>query len=213
MNCDTYYSVPDILPPLGKSDHNIVWLTSAYMAKQPVGYRTSLRRHLNFNTINNIAKELAKVRWQELYFINNCQKQTNLFYTILFEIINKHALLHLVKIRNNDKPWITEYFKQLISRRDEAYRASHTVYYKKLRNQVNHVRKRLKTQYYLDQVQHLKSANPRYWWQYVKQLSGSINSKQSDCFANLTRNDNQVEPELLSEVVNDFFVSVSSNIP
>jgi hypothetical protein len=56
-------------------------------------------------------------------------------------------------------------------------------------------------------------ANPRYWWQYVKQLSGSINSKQSDCFANLTRNDNQVEPELLSEVVNDFFVSVSSNIP
>jgi hypothetical protein len=37
---------------------------------------------------------------------------------------------------------------------------SYTVYYKKLCNQINRTRKSFKTQYYLDQTQHLKIAKP-----------------------------------------------------
>ena len=75
------------------------------------------------------------------------------------DVIDRHAPLRLVKIKNNDKPWITEYFRQLVDRRDVAYKNGSTVLHKKLRNQFNRVQKRLKTQYYLDQVNCLKREN------------------------------------------------------
>ena len=65
-----------------------------------------------------------------------------------------------IKFNNNDKPWITEYFKQLISRRDDAFIAGSAVLYRKMHNQVNRIRKSLKSQYYLEQIQHLKSEMP-----------------------------------------------------
>jgi hypothetical protein len=164
-----------------------------------------MKRHLNFNTLNNIGDELTKVHWHEFYRLNDIQSQADSFYTILSEVINKHAPLCRVNFKNNDKPWVTEYFKHLISRRDEAFKVGRTIYYKKLRNQVNRVTKSLKTQFYLDQVQCLKSEKPKYWWQHIKQLSGAVSGRHCDCLTNLTRNGNQVESELLSEVINEFF--------
>lgn len=58
----------------------------------------------------------------------NSQKQADLFYIIVFKVINKHAPLRLVTFRHSDKPWIIEYFKQSISRRAEAYQTCRTVY-------------------------------------------------------------------------------------
>jgi hypothetical protein len=55
--------------------------------------------------------------------------------------------MHLSKFKNCNKPWITEYFKQLISRHDFAFTAGSTVLYWKLRNQVVRMRKSLKSQY------------------------------------------------------------------
>lgn len=128
------------------------------------------------------------------------------------EIINKYAPLRQTKLKNNDKPWVTEYFKQLIIRRDQAYKGGHKIHYKKLRNQVNHVRKTLKTQFYLDHVQCLKTEKPRYWWQHIKQLTGTVTNRHCNCLTNLTYKGNLIEPEVLSDVINDFFVSVSDDI-
>lgn len=92
----THYLAHIDLPPLGRSDHRIVWLTSNYAVNHPVGYRIIQNHHLNFNTINNIADELTKVHWPELYRTNDIQNEADLFYALLFEVINKRAPLRQV---------------------------------------------------------------------------------------------------------------------
>lgn len=79
-NCDMYYSVPVILPPLGKSDHSIVWLTSNYVINRPIGHRIIMKRHLNLNILDTVAEELNKVNWHEFYCIRDIQCQADLFY-------------------------------------------------------------------------------------------------------------------------------------
>lgn len=212
-NVNTYFSVPIIMPPIGKSDHNCVLLKPIVVLNIPVGFRTVTSRRLDFTTINNIACELINFRWQDLYYLTDCQMQADLFYTVLFDIVNRHAPLRIFKLKNNDKPWITQYFKQLVARRDVAYKAGSVVLFKKLRNQINRVGKSLKSQYYLDRVQCLKADKPRNWWQHIKELSGAVDiSNRSVCFDNLSLNGERINPELLSDVINDFFVSVSGDI-
>jgi hypothetical protein len=69
---------------------------------------------------------------------------------VVFDIINEYAPMRHIEIKSNDEPWI--YFKQLINRRDNAFTAGSSVLYRKQHNQVNRVRKSLKSQYYLEQV-------------------------------------------------------------
>ena len=133
------------------------------------------------------------------------KKQADLFYEVVTDVIDRHAPLRLVKIKNNDKPWITEYFKNLVDRRDEAYKNGSTVLYKQLRNQVNRVRKRLKTQYYLDQVHCLKRENSKNWWRQIKILSGAIDtSSGNDSFVSLTCKGQHINAKELPEVLNNF---------
>ena len=95
---------------------------------------------MNFDSISSIACELINYPWQKFYHLNDCQKQADLFYEVLSNIVDRHAPLRQVRFKNNDKPWITECFKQLIERRDEAYQSGSVIVYKRLRNQVNRVR-------------------------------------------------------------------------
>ena len=116
-------------------------------------------------------------------------------------------------MKNNDKPWITDYFKQLVERRDEADKSGSVIVYKRLRNQVNRVRNSLKTNYYFDQVHCLKSEHSRNWWQHIKTLAGALDSgSTSDCFVNLTCDGQNIHSDVLPEVLNNFFVSVTADV-
>jgi hypothetical protein len=215
-NCSSYYASPAILPPIGKSDHNTVLLSSDNCPRESsqAGYHTVKRRRLDYIAVNNIALDLVNYSWRNLYRLDNPQLQTDLFYSVVSSIVNLHAPVLITRIKNNDKPWITNYFRHLIDRRDVAFKSGSVVLYRKLRNQVNRVRKSLKTQYYLDQVAHLKSQNPRNWWQQIKQLSGAIDANTChESFVNLTRNDEFINYEALPNVLNEFFTSVASDSP
>jgi hypothetical protein len=146
------------MPPFGKSDHNAILLTGCYSTYNQLSPQIGFRRRLDRYALNNIAYDLVYFSWQQLYRLNDCQKQAELFYAVLHDIVDRHAPLLKTKLRSHDKPWITEYFKCLITRRNKAYTSGSVVLYKKLRHQVNQIRKTLKTQYYLGHVQCL---NPR----------------------------------------------------
>jgi hypothetical protein len=213
-NCNIYYSVPQILPPLGKSDHNTVLLTGKTDLKTQAGYHTSMRRQLNFDTLNRIACDLLNFSWQQLYLLNDSQKQADLFYSVVNGIINRHAPLHCFRLKKNDRPWITLYFKQLIARRNDAFHSGHKALFRKLRNQANRVSKSLKTQYYLEKVQHLKAKKCSNWWRHIKQLSGaSYDDKHDDCFDSLILNEQLIDSSNLSDIFNDHFVSVTADCP
>jgi hypothetical protein len=60
-NCNTYYSVPTVVPPIGKSDHNIIFLSGHDHVKSQVGYQVVTRRQRDFNTVNRNSEDLANV--------------------------------------------------------------------------------------------------------------------------------------------------------
>ena len=75
--------------------------------------------------------------------------------------------------------------------------------YKQLRNRVNRVGRALKSQYLLNRVEQLKCSKPKNWWKEIKRLSGAL-PVSSSINDNLTLNDQAVDSESLSEVINNF---------
>jgi hypothetical protein len=64
-------------------------------------------------------------KWQKLYYPNDVRHvpmQADLFFAVIRDILNKHAPLYRAMLKNNDRPWINEYFKQLVTRRNELSR-------------------------------------------------------------------------------------------
>jgi hypothetical protein len=61
-------SVPTVLPPVGKSDHNVIFPTGIDHVKSQVGYQEVVtRRQLDLNTVNRIAEDLANFAWHKSY--------------------------------------------------------------------------------------------------------------------------------------------------
>ena len=210
-NCGIYFSPVSMLAPIGKSDHNCILLTSQGVTRPASGYRTVVRRRIDECALQFIGSDILKVNWYPFYNIEDCQTQANCFYDIVYSIIDKHAPERRVGYKNNDRPWVNDYFKRLVSRRNTAYKSSNRALYKELRNRVNRVGRTLKSQYFLNQVEQMKSSKPKNWWKEIKRLSGALPTSSS-LNDNLTLNDQPVDSESLSEVINNFFVSVSDHV-
>jgi hypothetical protein len=93
-DCSNYHSVPVVLPlAKGKSDHNIIFLSGIEQVKSRVGCQVVTRRQL--------AEDLENFTWLKLYYLNDSRKPADLFYAMVFDIINKYARMRLIKFNNN----------------------------------------------------------------------------------------------------------------
>ena len=213
-NCNDYYHVPIILPPLGKSDHNCVLMRSQKGRRETASSTIVERRNYSDYALERIAEDLRQVNWLNLYRMDDCQQQTDTFYAILNEVIDNHAPVRTYKIKNNDRPWITTYFKELIVERNRAYKLMDKSGYKKLRNKTNHLRKTLQHRFYCEQLTQLKSEHPRKWWKCIKQLCGMHDDQSgSASLSNMCFRGKLIDCAVLPDVVNDFLVSVSADVP
>ena len=79
---------------------------------------------------------------------------------------------------------------------------------------MNGVRLSLQKQYYLDRIDGLKNENPAKWWKNLKSIC-RLNNSNYDCnsFANITFCDAAVAPDVLPDVLSNFFVSFTAGLP
>ena len=211
-NCKNWYSTPIILPPVGKSDHNVILVRPNCVKMERVTKKSVFKRHISSDALANIAIELSRVKWHDMYSMDDCCLQADFFYSNLNSILEKFAPLEEHMIRDNDRPWVSVYFKQLIKQRDLAYRVHNMVLYKKLRNRVNRIRKSLQKQFYLVKVECLKSDNPSKWWKNIKAIC-KFNSKQNNTFEDVTFNNIPTANHDLPDVINNFLINFTSGIP
>jgi len=87
----------------------------------------------------------------------------DMFYSAMLQLINYHFPVVESKQMSNDKPWVTDRFRQLIHARQSAYRSGNVLLYNKYRNKVQRLAKRLQKQFYERKVQDLRTSNPRKW--------------------------------------------------
>ena len=104
-NYSPFFCDPLIMSPIAKSDHCCIYIrVNNSIDNHNTGYRTVNRRCLNPVTLNSIGLDLHRVRWHDMYSIDNAQKQADFFYNAVDDIVNKHAPIITQRIKNNDKP-------------------------------------------------------------------------------------------------------------
>jgi hypothetical protein len=111
-NCRSKYNSPRILPPVGASDHNCILLWPASIPTSFGDPKYVLYRPLS-DTVNLIADALYKVPWHHMYQLDDCQMQTDFFYSHMYSISDHFAPVQSIKFSQTDRPWITVYFKVL----------------------------------------------------------------------------------------------------
>ncbi len=84
--------------------------------------------------------------------IESCADQFALFHTVLSNLIDTHLPLKVVSRNRDDRPWITDKFRNLINLRQYYQKAGKDLMYRLYRNRVNRERKRLKASYFQDRL-------------------------------------------------------------
>ena len=143
--------------------------------------------------------------------MTSCQDMFNYFSYQIQLLLNKHLPYRSITKYQSDKPWVTEEYKQLITQRQAYYRSGNTVQYNILRNSVNRESKSLRSRYYKNNVQSMKTCNPGKWWQKTFELLG-LPINRSESFNLLAEDQCGGDMNALVNDMNTFFQSVSAHL-
>ena len=154
---------------------------------------------------------LKKVSWLPLYRMTSCQDMFYYFNYHIQSLLNKHLPYRSIIKYQTHKPWVTEEYKQLITERQAYFRCGNTVQYNILRNSVNRASKSLRSRYYKNNVQSMKTCNPGKWWQKTFELLG-LPMNRSESFNLLAEDQCGGDMNILVNDLNNFFQSVSAHL-
>ena len=134
MTFPQYYREPEILAPLdpdpdknGKpSDHNIV-LTKPVSAINNKTARTT--REISFRPISQMGLDKMKLwligeEWKDIYKLKTADAKADAFQKLLSREFKRCFLEKIVKVANDDQPWITQKLKTLDRQRKRCYHKS-----------------------------------------------------------------------------------------
>lgn len=200
-----------IVPPISSSDHNsFVCYPSGADSYDKGSLEECSTRVMGQNEKTMFCYELSNIQWEPLYHLVSYEDKVTYFSDILSILLDKHFPPKTVVRHTKDKPWITDYFKSLISKRQFAYLNGDMDTYKKLRNKVNRLSKKLESNFYKVKVAHLKTSDSRKWWKNIKELLGL--TCKNNPVENIAQFECDGDVNVLAERINEFFRSVSSHL-
>ena len=122
-------------------------------------------------------------------------------------LIDLHLPKGCVSCHTSDKPWVTDYFRQLIRQQERAFLSGNFILYRRLRNKVIRTAKSIRSSYYMEQPSSLHCCDPRRWWKHSKALTGL--GKTSSNLHAMANSLCGGDLSTLAGKVNSFFESVS----
>ena len=212
-NMAMMYEKPITLSELGTSDHNMVLVLPCDHSSIDTGsIQRTQTRCMGLNEKIRFADELAKVRWEPLYQLPTCEEQFTYYQDTMNRLMNDCFPIKTVTRHSADKPWVTDSFRRLVKRRQQARMSGDQQLAKQLRNQVNREASRLRHQFYQSKVTALEESTSRDWWKHMKSLLGLSSGGKSELI-NLANRCTDGDMLLLANSINEFLVSVSSDLP
>ena len=212
-NIAEWYNNPTVLPPIGKSDHNVVLMesrnTKVTLDQSKHEYSHLIVRSRDQNSKISLAHALRNYNWNNLYTMNSCEEMLNYFYTTTHRLLETFLPTRTVKVNRNEKPWVTENFRYLIRRRQYAWTNQRWEEYRIYRNKVQRAALCLRKQYYKRRVQDLRQCNPRKWWQEVKRFTGQSTRPS---LSSMATNSYHGDLSLMANDINCFLQSVSADL-
>jgi hypothetical protein len=167
-NISKYYDTPNVIAPLGSSDHNSIVL-NPFMSHANSNSRSSgLVRDARPSNRRVVREKLCQVNWSPLYHLQSCDEQFLFFTDTVNEIIEKYLPLNRVKADSSDKPWNTSEIKTLIIKQQRAWSRGNHITFKRYRNRVNAKCKTALNSYYKRNIAYVQQSNTKKWWSAVK---------------------------------------------
>jgi len=136
------------------------------------------------------------------------QDQANIFYGLIQDCVDKFAPIKLCKVKNNDKPWVTDYFRNVLHDRDEAFKLGDHAAYARLRNKANRLRKSLYRTFINDKIIKVSNDRGRGWWRDIKSICG-LQKVSGNYLDNVFYQGRLVPKDELVDVINEYLKSIS----
>ena len=83
------------------------------------------------------AMGVASIRWEPLFRLTTCEEKYSHYQTIVNSLMEHCFPIKTVTRHTADKPWTTDMFRNLIRKRQRAYKSGNRDEYRVLRNMVN----------------------------------------------------------------------------
>ena len=213
-NMADVYCTPVTISALGASDHSMVlWKPHGKVSITDKGKVTYVvtrcmgpREKAEFRT------ELSLIRWEPLFRLTSCVNQYEYYHTIISTLMDKCFPSKTVTRHTSDKPWVTDGFRSLIRKRQRAHMSGDITQERRLRNCVNRAAVRLKFVFFQSKIAAINESGSRDWWKKIKLIMGLHRNTQPDMQSS-ANNIAEGDYDNLTNIMNDFFVSVSSHLP
>ena len=133
-NMNGLYSTPVSITELGMSDHCMVlW--------KPDRGSPDIRGNVTRVTVKCMgpsekaafAMGVASIRWEPLFRLTTCEEKHSYYQTIVNSLMEHCFAIKTVTRHTADKPWITDLFRNLIRKRQRAYKSGNRDEYRVLR--------------------------------------------------------------------------------
>ena len=161
---DKFYDSPRKLPPFGLSDHDSIFVPPLSRSQVPNPTCRMKSRDLRPTKHLALMWYLEEVNINQL--VNNetsCDDKAKTFEMIINNGLDAIATIREKVIISNEPPWVSLSFKKLIRNRQKAFTQGDLMTVRKLRNQVNRERKKLRAKYYDGKVKQLGSCATATW--------------------------------------------------
>ena len=203
--------------PLDQLDHLPINGVIKFSHEKPKSFKKFVRSY-NVENLNNMHKTLSNVEWYKLFCgCTDVNMLLDIFYNVLFSVLEECVPLHEVIIRPNDKPGMTSLVRSLSRKRDRAHKiATKTktiesyINFKKARKIAKNEWRKAKVIY--NEKIHAKLNDPhinsKTYWKHIKTFYGK---SKNDTIPTLIVNGLiYSDAEEKATKLNDYFVSQST---
>ena len=210
----SFYEFTSVKPPILSSDHCTIECFPKQWKPDCSKHYTITRRSTGHNERVMFVNELKQVNWTTLLRKTTCDEQYSCFKNTINSLMDKHMPLRtVIKRKQYEKPWITNAFRNLIDQRQHAFMVKDNTRYKKLRNRINKMSKKLKSKYYHETTERLRNSSPHKWWSTVKNLIGHNKNTPKETLQSMANTETNGDFTLLADKLNVFFQSISIDLP
>lgn len=212
-NMEEVYTSPVTISELGSSDHNMVLLKPKCNRLVDTGCVTRLTvRCMGPNEKAAFAMALSAIKWEPLFRLESCADQYLYYKTVICNLMEICFPTKVVTRHTADKPWVTDWFRALVRKRQRAHMSGDLNQAKLLRNKVNRAASKLKYNFYQTQIAALNELGSHDWWKNMKKIMG-LKTNDNSCMQGLANKTTNGDCALLASRMNEFFVSVSEHLP
>jgi len=207
-NISHWFEPTVILPAITKSDHESVLITPSACPQRSKRHMIQFyRRSSDPSGKALLCYHIQHFDWKPLFCLQNCAAMVDYFYSVIMSLLNYYLPLLSYTKSSTDKPWVTPIFRDLVKSRQRAFLAGDVILYHRLRNRTQRMAHKLRKNYFTAKVEQLHDCDPHRWWTKTKRI---LKIEDSNPLSHL---DFQGSSDSLADAINDFFVSVSEQLP